>query len=77
MIDHNVGVTLATRYDIKKIDLDYFAADDDGSIASRRRRRTPGDWHYGLALRRVGASDGAGRDCPRGAWANELRAPDR
>lgn len=29
MIDHDVGVTVATRYDLKKIDQDYFAADDE------------------------------------------------
>ena len=29
MIDHDVGVTVATRYDLKKIDQDYFVADDE------------------------------------------------
>jgi restriction system protein len=31
MLDHDVGVTVATRYDIKRIDLDYFGVEDDGS----------------------------------------------
>jgi restriction system protein len=31
MIDHGVGVTVATRYDIKKIDQDYFAADEESA----------------------------------------------
>jgi len=29
MIDHDVGVTVATRYDLKRIDQDYFVADDE------------------------------------------------
>jgi restriction system protein len=29
MIDHDVGVTLGTRYDLKKVDQDYFSADDE------------------------------------------------
>jgi restriction system protein len=29
MIDHDVGVTVATRYDLKKIDQDYFVADEE------------------------------------------------
>jgi restriction system protein len=28
MLDHDVGVTLSTRYDVKRIDLDYFVADE-------------------------------------------------
>lgn len=31
MLDHDVGVTVATRYDIKRIDLDYFGVEDDGT----------------------------------------------
>jgi restriction system protein len=31
MLDHDVGVTIATRYDIKRIDRDYFGVEDDGS----------------------------------------------
>jgi hypothetical protein len=34
MLDHDVGVTVATRYDIKRIDLDYFGVEDDGSSAA-------------------------------------------
>ena len=29
MIEHDVGVTVGTRYDLKKIDQDYFVADDE------------------------------------------------
>ena len=29
MIDHDVGVTVATRYDLKRIDQDYFGTDDE------------------------------------------------
>lgn len=29
MIDHDVGVSLATRYDIKRIDQDYFSAGEN------------------------------------------------
>ena len=36
MLDHDVGVTVATRYDIKRIDLDYFDVEDDASGASAR-----------------------------------------
>ena len=32
MLDHDVGVTIATRYDIKRIDLDYFGVEDEGDI---------------------------------------------
>jgi hypothetical protein len=35
MLDHGVGVTVATRYDIKRIDLDYFGVEDDGSVGTR------------------------------------------
>jgi restriction system protein len=31
MIEYGVGVTTARRYDIKRIDLDYFAGDDDAT----------------------------------------------
>jgi hypothetical protein len=31
MIEYGVGVTSARRYDIKRIDLDYFADDDDAA----------------------------------------------
>lgn len=31
MLDHDVGVSVATRYDIKRIDLDYFGVEDDGT----------------------------------------------
>jgi restriction system protein len=34
MLDHDVGVTVATRYDIKRIDLDYFGVVDDGSAVA-------------------------------------------
>jgi len=30
MLDHDVGVTLDTRYDIKRINVDYFSVEDDG-----------------------------------------------
>lgn len=30
MIDHGVGVTTRRSYDVKRIDLDYFASDEDG-----------------------------------------------
>jgi restriction system protein len=29
MIEHNVGVTISREYEIKRLDLDYFAADDE------------------------------------------------
>lgn len=29
MIEHNVGVSLSRRYELKRVDLDYFASDDD------------------------------------------------
>lgn len=29
MVDHDVGVTVATRYEIKRIDLDYFGVEED------------------------------------------------
>ena len=29
MLDHDVGVTVATRYEIKRIDLDYFGVEDE------------------------------------------------
>jgi restriction endonuclease Mrr len=28
MIEHGVGVSVATRYEIKRIDLDYFGVED-------------------------------------------------
>jgi restriction system protein len=31
MIDHDVGVAVATRYDLKKIDQDYFVGDDEAA----------------------------------------------
>jgi restriction system protein len=31
MIDHDVGVTVATRYEIKRIDLGYFGVEDDAA----------------------------------------------
>lgn len=31
MLDHDVGVTVEARYNIKRIDLDYFGAEDDGA----------------------------------------------
>ncbi|MBA3428821.1 MAG: restriction endonuclease [Actinobacteria bacterium] len=34
MLDHDVGVTIATRYDIKRIDLDYFGVEEDGPGAA-------------------------------------------
>jgi restriction system protein len=30
MVEHNVGVTVATAYEIKRIDLDYFGVEDNG-----------------------------------------------
>ena len=32
MIDHDVGVTVATRYDLKRIDQDYFGTDDEPAV---------------------------------------------
>jgi restriction system protein len=29
MIDHGVGVAISTRYEIKRIDLDYFGVEDE------------------------------------------------
>lgn len=29
MIEHAVGVTVARRYEVKRLDLDYFVTDDD------------------------------------------------
>jgi restriction system protein len=29
MIEHNVGVTISREYEIKRLDLDYFTADED------------------------------------------------
>lgn len=29
MISHGVGVTVARTYELKRVDLDYFVADDD------------------------------------------------
>lgn len=34
MIDHDVGVTVETTYRIRRVDLDYFEAEDPGSAAS-------------------------------------------
>jgi restriction system protein len=34
MLDHDVGVTVATRYDIKRIDLDYFGVEEGGADVS-------------------------------------------
>jgi restriction system protein len=31
MLDHDVGVSVVTRYEIKRVDLDYFGVEDDGS----------------------------------------------
>lgn len=31
MIDYGVGVTSSRKYDIKRIDLDYFAGEDEAS----------------------------------------------
>ena len=31
MIDYGVGVTSGRRYEIKRIDLDYFASEDEGT----------------------------------------------
>lgn len=31
MIDHGVGVSVSTRYDIKRVDLDYFGVEDEPS----------------------------------------------
>ena len=33
MMDHDVGVSVATRYEIKRIDLDYFDVEEDGRSA--------------------------------------------
>jgi hypothetical protein len=29
MIEHGVGVTVARRYEVKRLDLDYFVTDDE------------------------------------------------
>jgi restriction system protein len=34
MMDHDVGVTVATRYEIKRIDLDYFGVEEDGKSSA-------------------------------------------
>lgn len=34
MIEHEVGVTVAARYELKRIDLDYFVTDDDDSAVA-------------------------------------------
>jgi len=34
MLDHDVGVSSSTRYEIKRIDEDYFVEDADGSAPS-------------------------------------------
>ena len=41
MIDHGVGVTVATTHEIKRIDLDYFGADEHrlGRVLGRRLAR--------------------------------------
>jgi restriction endonuclease Mrr len=31
MIDHDVGVTVATTFDLKRIDQDFFVADDESA----------------------------------------------
>jgi restriction system protein len=41
MLDHDVGVTVATRYDIKRVDLDYFGVEDDGSPGSNQPAAIP------------------------------------
>jgi hypothetical protein len=41
MLDHDVGVTVARRYDIKRIDLDYFGVEDDGSTLAEPAGAAP------------------------------------
>jgi hypothetical protein len=40
MIEYDVGVSLATRHDVKRVDLDYFASDDEPSPVSDEPSRT-------------------------------------
>lgn len=40
MIDHDVGVTVARDYQLKRVDLDYFGADEDESVVDDASSRT-------------------------------------
>jgi hypothetical protein len=45
MIDHSVGVTTEHAYEVKRLDLDYFVADEESSAAGHEpsARTQPGD----------------------------------